>query len=82
MYRVFSEKEQAVVLDWIESVDGDAYECIEPLPDAPGSDPAAEMMKLIARHASQAKTAHGGITLTTQGANKGPWPRYSTSPRS
>lgn len=72
MYRVFSDEEQAVVLDWIESVDGDAYDCIEPLPSEPVGDPAAEMAKLIAHYASQAKTAHAGIILTTQGGEQRP----------
>ena len=72
MYRVFSDKEQAVVLDWIELVDGDAYECIAALPDSPGGDPATEVMNLIARHAGQAMTAHGGITLTTRSGKQRP----------
>lgn len=72
MYRVFTEREQAVVLDWIESVHGDAYECIEPLPDTPGDDPAAAMMQLIARYAGQAKMAHDGIVLSTEAGERKP----------
>jgi Iron-containing redox enzyme len=66
MYRVFSEEEQSMIMDWIESLKGHAYECLEPLPETPGDDPAAKMAELIVNHASDAKTAHAGITLTTQ----------------
>jgi hypothetical protein len=65
MYRVFSEEEQSVILDWIDSL-GNAYDCIEPLPDRPADDPATKMAEIIVNHASQARTAHAGITLTTQ----------------
>lgn len=67
MYRVFSEEEQSVIMDWIESLGCNSYDCVEPLPDEPGDDPAAKMAELIVDRASQAKTAHAGITLTTQG---------------
>jgi hypothetical protein len=67
MYRVFSEEEQSVIMDWIESLEGNAYECLEPLPDETGDDPAARMAEIIVDRASQAQTAHAGITLTTQG---------------
>jgi hypothetical protein len=66
MYRVFSEDEQSVVLDWIESLGGNAYECIDPLPDEPGDDPAAKMADIISTHASEAKAAHAGIMLMTK----------------
>jgi hypothetical protein len=65
MYRVFSEEEQSVIMDWIESLQGNAYECLEPLPDRPGDDPATKIAEIIVNHASQAQTAHAGITLTT-----------------
>ncbi len=66
MYRVFSEDEQSVIMDWIESLGCNSYECADPLPDEPGDDPAAKMAEMIVNRASQAKTAHAGITLTTQ----------------
>ncbi|WP_168880241.1 iron-containing redox enzyme family protein [Rhizobium sp. P28RR-XV] len=72
MYRVFSDKEQAVVLDWIESADGDAYDCIEPLPPDTDTDPAVEMEELISKYASQAQFAHASIKLTTQAGEQKP----------
>lgn len=66
MYRVFSEAEQVIVLDWIESLNGQIYPCLEPMAELPApADPVQAMIAVIERHAAEAKMAHGGITLTT-----------------
>jgi hypothetical protein len=72
MYRVFSEAEQEVVLDWIESLEEAPYECIEPLPDTPAGDLPAKMAQVIVSHAAVAKLVHGGIVLTTMDGQQRP----------
>lgn len=64
MYRVFSEEEKNVILDWLESLSAKPQPCIEPLPDNPTGQPWPEAMaQLIANYARVAKRAHDKLTL-------------------
>ena len=65
MYKVFTERDKSIVLDWIESLRMTNRPCIDPLPDTPSpTDLPEAVVQIIAEHAGEAMTAHGGITFT------------------
>lgn len=68
MYKVFTEAEKEVILDWVESLrPATAAPCIEPLPEDTGpatpGDPPAQMAEIIKKYASVASLRHAGINL-------------------
>ena len=64
MYRVFTEEEKDIILDWLESLSAKPQPCIEPIPDNPAGQPWPEKMaQLIANYARVAKRAHDKLTL-------------------
>lgn len=66
MYKVFTERDKDVVLDWIESLEPKGYDCIDPVPDQPVSgDTPARVAALFAQKAPEASTFHDGIRLTS-----------------
>jgi len=65
MYKVFTERDKSVVLDWIESLRLTERPCYDPLPDTPAPTELPEKVaKLIADRATEAMGAHGGIMMT------------------
>ena len=81
MYKVFSEDEKTVILDWLESLsDGDGG-CIDPLPDAPLPEPLPERMTaLIQTHAPLAKRAHGELALPDAAGERVPLVEFFDRP--
>jgi len=64
MYRVFTEEEKDIILDWLESLSAKPEPCIEPIPDNPAGQPWPEKMtQLIANFARVARRAHDKLTL-------------------
>ncbi|RWQ45669.1 MAG: iron-containing redox enzyme family protein [Mesorhizobium sp.] len=65
MYKVFTERDKDVVLDWIESISYKQRPCIEPLPDdtQPGDLPD-QVAKIISDKAAAAMTAHDSFMMT------------------
>jgi len=64
MYRVFTEEEKDIILDWLESLSEKRETCIDPIEDSPGGPPWPEKMAdLIANYARVARRAHDKLTL-------------------
>lgn len=64
MYRVFTDEEKEVVLDWIESISAKQEPCIDPLPDTPSERPWPEKMaELIVNYGRVGRRAHEKLTL-------------------
>jgi Iron-containing redox enzyme len=65
MYKVFTEREKDIVLDWIESMQSSNYECVEPVSGGGSAgDLPAQIANLFASKAPTAQTFHDGIVLT------------------
>jgi heme oxygenase-like protein len=75
MYKVFTERDKGVVLDWIESLRTTSHPCIDPVPDGPIPDVPQQMADLIADRAVDAMSAHAGVMVT--GADGRPTPLAS-----
>lgn len=64
MYKVFTEADVAVVLDWIESLGRQLPGCIDPLPDTSPQDPLPDrVVAIISVLAGRAKKAHDKLVL-------------------
>jgi hypothetical protein len=64
MYKVFSEEELIIILDWIESLSNRPIFCVEPIPDTPTTQDWPEMMaSLISSVAGRARRAHQDLVL-------------------
>jgi hypothetical protein len=63
MYKVFTDDEKNIILDWIESLRDHKTNCVDPIESA-GNDAANAMENLIKNRAKQAKHAHTGFLLT------------------
>lgn len=81
MYKIFTEEEKNVILDWIESLRDHEADCVDPLPDQPQpGTAAAKMAALIASMANRAKGAHDGINLTDRSGHVMPLAQFFDNP--
>jgi hypothetical protein len=65
MYKVFTDQDKTIVLDWIESIRMEDRPCIDSLPvDAAPASLPDQMAALITKKAALAMTAHDGISVT------------------
>jgi hypothetical protein len=65
MYKVFTDREKSIVLDWIESLRATPSNCVDPMPDDPDPTKLPQLVaKLIADRAAEAMSAHDGIQIT------------------
>ena len=64
MYKVFTDDDVDVILDWLDSLRSETIACIEPLSNQPvPSDSGKAVAELITRVARRAKRAHDMLTL-------------------
>lgn len=65
MYKVFTERDKATILDWVESLRMTNGSCIDPMPDEPPpTDLPKRVAELIADRAIDAMGVHEGIMVT------------------
>ncbi|CAN1546603.1 Iron-containing redox enzyme [Rhabdaerophilaceae bacterium] len=65
MYKVFTEHDKTIILDWIESLRPTSQACIDPLPDVPvPTDLPEQVAKMIDDRSVDAMGAHNGIMVT------------------
>jgi photosystem II stability/assembly factor-like uncharacterized protein len=81
MYRVFTDEDKDIILDWIESLSPRQEQCIDPIEDPSGTEPSpTKMARLIADFAGQARRAHDGLTLPNEQCQPTPLVDYLTDP--
>ena len=71
MYKVFTEEEKAVIIDWIESLRADGAHVARPEPVLAVADPAHEVLALLSRRAAEAVHigAHENANLEHDGTS-------------
>jgi photosystem II stability/assembly factor-like uncharacterized protein len=70
MYKVFTDSEIAIILDWIESLSRNYDGCLDPIEDEPAPTPwPIRVAKLIESNSGRARRAHDQLTLPDEEGN-------------
>ncbi|MER9242565.1 iron-containing redox enzyme family protein [Mesorhizobium sp. M0633] len=71
MYKVFTERDKRIILDWIDALKNTDYPCADPMPELPSPTELPDRMaKMIEDRSVEAMGAHDNIMITdTRGAS-------------